>query len=140
MAGSFSDDQSDEITGINITPLVDVMLVLLIIFMVTANYIVNSGIPVELPKASTGNDIASENLGFVLDKASNLYLNGTPIELGAIAEKLAERKATGKSMQALISADKDTPHGSVVRLIDTIRKNGVTDFAINVESDGTQGQ
>lgn len=130
-----SEDQSDEITGINITPLVDVMLVLLIIFMVTANYIANQGIKVELPKAASGSDVTGENLGFVLDRESHLYLNGSPIEYDQIAEKINARKAAGASMQALISADKDTPHGSVVRLIDVIRKNGVTDFAINVESE-----
>ena len=130
-----SDDQSDEITGINITPLVDVMLVLLIIFMVTANYIANQGIQVELPKASTGQNTPSENLGFVLDKQSSLFLNGSPVTYEQIPDKIAERKAAGGSMQALISADKDTPHGSVVKLIDMIRKSGVTDFAINVDSE-----
>lgn len=136
MAAS-TDDQSEEITGINITPLVDVMLVLLIIFMVTANYIANQGIQVELPKAVSGSDVSGENLGFVLDKQSNLYLNGNPVAYEQIPEKITERKASGGSMQALISADKDTPHGSVVKLIDVIRRNGVTDFAINVESEAS---
>ena len=128
-------DEDQEITGINVTPLVDVMLVLLVIFMVTANYIVSQAIPVELPKASTGETVATENLGFVLDRSSNLYLNGTAITFDQIAGQIAGKFTDGKKLQALISAGKETPHGSVVRLIDGIRKAGVTDFAINVESE-----
>jgi biopolymer transport protein TolR len=140
MAGGANDD--DEITGINVTPLVDVMLVLLIIFMVTATYIVNQSINVNLPKAETAEtaDSKTKNLAFVLDAKSQLYLNGTPVSFEQLAEKIAEeKKASGAApLNALITADKDTPHGSVVKLIDTVRKHGITDFAINVE-DATPG-
>ena len=72
--------EEEEITGINITPLVDVMLVLLIIFMVTTSYIVHRSIVVNLPKATTGeNVITTKNLAFVLDKNSILYLDGKKI-------------------------------------------------------------
>ncbi len=136
MAGGAGDE--DEITGINVTPLVDVMLVLLIIFMVTATYIVNQSINVNLPKADTSDasDGKPKNLAFVLDAKSQLYLNGQPITFEQVAEKIAEEKAKdGKGpLNALIAADKDTPHGAVVKLIDTVRKHGITDFAINVEA------
>ncbi len=136
MAGTSNDD--DEITGINVTPLVDVMLVLLIIFMVTATYIVNQSINVNLPKADTSDpsDQKPKNLAFVLDAKSQLYLNGTPITFEQVAEKIAEEKAKGGTgtLNALIAADKETPHGAVVKLIDTVRKHGITDFAINVEA------
>jgi len=137
MAGIQGDD--DEITGINVTPLVDVMLVLLIIFMVTASYIVNQSIKVQLPKAETGE--ASEkvkSLTFTLDDASTLYLNGKEITFKTIPQAIAEEKAkegASGSFQAVIAADQNTPHGAVVRLIDAVRKNGITDFAINVESE-----
>ena len=74
MAGGADDN--DEIVGINVTPLVDVMLVLLVIFMVTANYIAQQAITVELPKASTGEDAGTRNLAFTLDKQSQLYFRG----------------------------------------------------------------
>ena len=134
MAGSIDDDD-DGITGINVTPLVDVMLVLLIIFMVTANYIANQAISLNLPKAATGEDPGNVNLGFTISKESQLFLDGKPISFSEIASKISEQKATGKQLQALIAADRDTPHGAVVKLIDAVRKNGITDFAINVEVD-----
>ncbi len=129
-------EQDEEITGINVTPFVDVMLVLLVIFMVTATYIVNQTISVQLPKAATGADSSQKNLAFVVDAQSRLYIDGQPTEwpnLVAVIE--TKKKDSGGNLQALISADEKTPHGSVVKLIDAIRKNGITDFAINVESE-----
>ena len=139
MAGKSSDNDDEMISEINVTPLVDVMLVLLIIFMVTANYIVNQSINIQLPKADTGESTATtKNLAFVIDKESKMYLDGQPVEIKEITGRIAaERKANPDvSLQALISADTSTPHGTVVRLIDTVRKNGITDLAINVEVEG----
>lgn len=136
MAGINNQDD-DEITGINVTPLVDVMLVLLIIFMVTANYIVNQSINVQLPKASE-TDGASTNheLSFVLGRSGELYLNGERIDFEGLELRIQKEVQTNaeKSISVLISADQFTPHGQVVKLIDTVRKSGITDFAINVEA------
>jgi biopolymer transport protein ExbD len=139
MAGGTDNDET-EITGINVTPLVDVMLVLLIIFMVTATYIVNQSINVQLPKAETSDTTEkSKNLGFVLDAQSQLYVDGKPARFEDIESLVAAAKMTAgaQPVNALISADKATPHGAVVKLIDAVRKYGITDFAINVES-GTE--
>lgn len=138
MPGTLSDEE-EEITGINVTPLVDVMLVLLVIFMVTASYIVQRSIEVKLPKAETATMSAkTKNLGFVIDSKSNLFLDGNVItwpEISTYIEKAKqELKDDSRSLQALISADRTTPHGVVVRLIDSIRKNGISEFAINVEA------
>ena len=136
MAGGANDNE-DEITGINVTPLVDVMLVLLIIFMVTANYITQNSIQVNLPKADTADatDHQAKNLAFVLDAKSQLYLDGRPVTFDEVGAKIAEVKSKSPNapLDAVISADRDTPHGSVVKLIDTVKKAGITDFAINVE-------
>ncbi len=134
MAGSLGDDENG-INDINITPMVDVMLVLLIIFMVTANYMTSQSIDMKLPKASTGqpNDAEVKNLGFSIDKDAKLFLDGQPVSYSELAPLLAERKAQKADVSALISADVKTPHGEVVKLIDFIRKNGITNFAINVE-------
>ena len=134
MAGGASRP-NEAIVGINVTPLVDVMLVLLIIFMVTANYVANQSIKIELPSAATGESLnKAVNLGFVVDKESNIYLDGKPFLLEQLAVKIAELKSQGKELQALIGADKDAKHGRVVELIDALRTNGVTDFAINIDS------
>lgn len=136
MAGSgLSDSDNEEITGINVTPLVDVMLVLLIIFMVTANYINKQVIPVKLPDAETSESLPTKNLSFVIDAQGQLYFNGKAASFEDIpkiieTEKTAQPKA---QFQALISADQATTHGVVVKLIDTVRKNGISEFAIDTQ-------
>ncbi|MBC7660890.1 MAG: biopolymer transporter ExbD [Chitinophagaceae bacterium] len=133
MAGSMGDDE-DGINEINVTPMVDVMLVLLIVFMVTANYMTSQSIEMKLPKASTGaSNEQVQNLGFSLDKNSQLFLDGQPVSYESLAPILAAKKQAKPDISALISADVKTPHGDVVKLIDFIRKNGITNFAINVE-------
>ncbi len=129
--GSYQEDEG--ITDINVTPLVDVMLVLLIILMVTANYIQSNAINLELPKAATGQDAGGTNLGLSLDKNSKLYLDGQEISMTQLPQIIADRKKTKADLQALISADVLTPHGDVVKLIDMVRRNGILNFAINVE-------
>lgn len=138
-ASSGGDDE--EITAINVTPLVDVMLVLLVIFMVTASYIVQQSIKVTLPDAETGQTtIERRSVNFTLDKEARLYLDGVLItyeDLGPLVEKIrSEVKNSGSdsSIQALISADTSVPHGKVIHLIDAVRKIGITDFAVSVET------
>jgi biopolymer transport protein ExbD len=136
MAGGAAEGDED-ITGINVTPLVDVMLVLLIIFMVTANYIVNQSIAVNLPKAETADTKApSKNMAFTLDAKGTLFLDGQPITFEEIKDKIVafKKDEPTASVNAIIAADQTTPHGQVVKLIDTVRKHGITDFAINVEA------
>ena len=134
MASSMGDDENG-INEINVTPMVDVMLVLLIIFMVTANYMTSQSIDMKLPKASTGqpNSAEVQNLGFSIDKDSQLFLDGRALSYAELQPLLTEKKAAKPDISALISADVKTPHGEVVKLIDFIRKNGITNFAINVE-------
>ena len=134
MAGSLLDDE-EEITGINVTPLVDVMLVLHIILMVTASFIVHRSIEVELPQAETGEQVKSKSMAFALTSDSKLFLDGIEIGFEEVGIHIAKAKLTQSSkVQALISADVKTPHGEVVKLIDTVRKNGITEFAINVDA------
>jgi len=137
MAQLFNDDE--EITGINVTPLVDVMLVLLIVFMATTTYIVHQAIPVTLPEADSGKTVKStQNLSFVIDRNSNLYADGKALKFSDLKEYIARErqnaKGEEKGLQALVSADKDTPHGTVIKLIDEVQKNGIKDFALHVES------
>ena len=139
MSGGSLDQDETEITGINVTPFVDVMLVLLVVFMVTSTYIVQQSIQVQLPKADTGQNTPKvKNLAFVVDKSGALFLDGKPIRLEDIATRVQAEKAADPNvqLQALVAADKETQHGYVVGLIDAVRRQGITDLAINVESSG----
>jgi biopolymer transport protein ExbD len=139
MAATLHDDNED-ITGINITPMVDVMLVLLIIFMVTTSYIVTSAIDMQLPQEESGEVVekSQAQVTFTLNREGKLFVEGKALAWEMLENTLGEMKTAQahgtKPLQALISADKEVSHGLVMNLIDAIRKNGISNFAINVES------
>jgi len=137
MAGGshFEDEEAGRmITDINVTPLVDIVLVLLIIFMVTTTYIVNPSIKVDLPKAATGSDQVKTTLGLTLTKDGALYLNGDKTDDGGLQRFISTELPKNPDLQAVIAADKIVPHGNVVHLIDLVKRAGVRKFAINVEA------
>ena len=135
MASAATDD--DEITGINVTPLVDIVLVLLIIFMMTASYTVAPAIRVELPKATTGEPTEQSTLSLVLTREGSIYLNNTRVESDEVRRFIREQRAAGKDLQAVVAADAQVVHGRVVGLIDLIRAEGVSQFALNTEDEFT---
>src|SRR5436190_22941551 len=137
MAGGshFQDEDAGRmITDINVTPLVDIVLVMLIIFMVTTSYIVNPSIKVDLPKAATGSDQVKTTLGLTLTKDGSLYLNGDKTDDGGLQRYIAAELPKNADLQAVIAADKVVPHGNVVHVIDLVKRSGVRKFAINVEA------
>ena len=123
------------LADINVTPLVDVMLVLLVIFLVASVYIVKEAIEVDLPTAAKTSDVVKTTLSIVLDEAGALYLNGEPTNEARIAEACKAAAAVSPNAQAIIAADNDVRHGNVIRLIDIVRNNGLARFAINVKRD-----
>lgn len=133
MAGGLNLDDDEGVNTINITPFVDVVLVLLVVFMVASSYIVKESIEVDLPKAATGGETLDTTLSLVVDAQGALFLNGEPTTEAAIAERCQAAAKADENAQAIIAADKATPHGKVVRLIDLIRQNGVLKFAINID-------
>ena len=136
IAGGVDFDNNEGITDINVTPFVDVMLVLLIIFMMTANYINTPGIDLNLPKSETGAGLADHQLTFNIDKESKIYIDGKAVRDKKLLEIVKEKKQENPKVQATIAADQETPHGVVIRLIDLVRNNGILDFAINVDASG----
>jgi len=143
MAGNASSGGEEEaITGINVTPLVDIMLCLLVIFMVTTSYVVADSLKVDLPEASTGDatEPSVVMLTFTVDKATGarqLYLNGEKADEPALRAHIQKVKAEGKTdVQAVIAADKAASHGEVIRLIDIVKQEGIVKFALNIESGG----
>ncbi len=137
-ASQFEDDDSGRmITEINVTPLVDITLVLLIIFMVTTSYIVNPSIKVDLPKAATGSDQLRTTLALTLTKDGQIYLNGDRSDEAQVVRQIAADLPKNPDLQAIIAADKVVPHGSVVHIIDLVKRAGVRKFAINVDSSAT---
>lgn len=138
MAGNLNSLQDDEmISGINVTPLVDVVLVLLIIFLITAPVIYQSSIKIHLAKAATGEQREqrdeSTSLNLAITKSGEILWNNERVDWSALDQRLKGLGEKAAQKTAVISADRDTAHGTVVQLMDTLRKAGVSRMAINVE-------
>ena len=121
------------ITDINVTPLVDIMLVLLIIFMLTASLIAKQAIEVELPRAAQGSTPAPSTVAVTLTREGVLHLNGKRVSAAGLRKAVAEAVARDAKTQAIIAADRQTSHGRVVWVIDLVKGLGVASFAINID-------
>lgn len=144
MAGAPQGNNNDMIAAINVTPLVDVTLVLLIVFMVTATYIVKGTIDVDLPRAASGGEAVGEMLTVILKQADNgdakrgeactvLAVNGAITTEEALRAQLRASLQKDKDAKVIISADKDCSHGEFVHVVDVVKQEGITKFAINIE-------
>jgi len=132
------DEDGGMITGINVTPLVDITLVLLIIFMVTAKLIVNPMIGVELPKAASGTKPPEGPLSIVIEKDGRMVVGDTAVNEAELLGLARAKKAAGGEVNALISADLATQHGRVIRVMDLLRKEGITRFGLAVSEEELQ--
>jgi biopolymer transport protein ExbD len=135
MAGTMSSGggRRAPISGINVTPMVDVMLVLLVIMMVSAQYIVSQSLKVELPKAASSTESVSSIAAVTLSKDGKLYYDQKPVTEGELVEKFKSAIAGNKDLNLIVTADKEVQHGHVVRVIDLAKLEGIVKFAINVE-------
>lgn len=126
-------DDMPAISEINVTPFVDVVLVLLVIFMVTAPMIMKDAIGIALPKAASSDEKKVNTLSFAITQSGNILING---ELGGreeVTRVVKDALASGNPAQAMISADKKALHGDVVRVIDWVKSAGLSRFAIQIE-------
>jgi biopolymer transport protein ExbD len=127
------------LTEINVTPLVDVVLVLLILMMVTATTLATKTIAVELPKAKTADGDASEGpLVVAVDESGAMYLDRERADEAAIRARARAKVANGKQASAVLAADGRTRHESVVHALEILRSEHVAKIAIVVRTDGAQ--
>lgn len=134
----FATQQSDEeITGINVTPLVDIVLVLLIIFMVTANFIVRETLEVDLPRAAHGGETVQGFVNVVIDKDAKLYFDGIEVSEPDLLKRVAAAIAQDPQTRAVISADQSLNYGRVMHLIDVVKGEGIAKFALNIQKDAS---
>lgn len=134
--GARGGDDDSLISEINVTPLVDVVLVLLIILMVTATAIVAKTIPMDLPKASTGEQTPT-TLAVSVDAKGNLFLDAKPMAAEELRAQVRKARERDKDVRAVIAADGKLAHAKVVEVIDLLRQEQVTKFAINVRPEGS---
>ena len=117
------------ISDINVTPLVDVVLVLLIIFMVTAP-VLQSGIEVSVPKTRTVKEITEERLVISVDKQQRVFLGNDAININEIAAKLHQKIRDPQHQSIFIRADENVPFGAFATVMDAVKASGITNVSI----------
>jgi biopolymer transport protein ExbD len=136
MAGSSlyqDDEESGAITDINVTPFVDVVLVLLVVFIVTAKFIVSRGVEIDKPKAATGGEVQS-TLRVSVNKDGELFVNGDRFANDpAAVSRIKEIAAATTKPKAIIAGDRATAYAGVMHAIDLVQQAGVTAIALENE-------
>jgi biopolymer transport protein TolR len=136
MGGGAGGGGRRTLSNINVTPFVDILLVLLVTFMATAIYIAKGSIPIKLPKASTGQPQVEKALLILsVDSEGNYLVKGEKVsdeELEAFVVDIVARKP---NVEAVISGDRRVPYGRVMHLIDLVQSLGVKKFAAEVEKE-----
>ncbi len=127
-------DGEDIMAQINIVPLVDIMLVLLITFMMVSTMVDFSAIQVDLPKAATAENAKEKSFSIVISKEGDYFISGEPVDSMADLKLGIERqRMRNPQIQAVISADRSVSHGEVIKVLDLVRKMKIARYAIGVE-------
>jgi biopolymer transport protein ExbD len=121
------------IVGINVTPMVDVVLVLLVIMMVSAIYIVSQSLKVELPKSASSDEPANSPLIVTITKNGDYMFNQKPIAEANLRIEFKKALDANKDASLVLTADREAYHGDVVHVIDMAKVVGITKFAITVD-------
>ncbi len=132
MATSASQHDDDGIHGINVTPLVDIMLVLLVVFMVCAKLIASQGVPMDLPKAASAHETQTV-LTIAIDREGHVSADGKPVtdqELRVVARDALHRN---KELRTVVQASAMATHGTVLHIVDELRTVGVIKIAFAAE-------
>jgi biopolymer transport protein ExbD/biopolymer transport protein TolR len=117
------------LADINVTPLVDVVLVLLIIFMVTAP-ILQSDIEVAIPHTRTVKEITEERLVITIDRQQRVFLNNQPVNINQIGAQLHEKIRDPEGQSVFVRADENVPFGAFATVMDAVKQSGITNVSI----------
>jgi biopolymer transport protein ExbD/biopolymer transport protein TolR len=126
------------LADINITPLVDVVLVLLIIFMLTAP-ILQSGIDVAVPKTRTVKEITEERLVITIDRQQRVFLGNDPININEIGDRLKRAVRDPENQSIFVRADEEVPFGAFATVMDAVKQSGITNVSIVTQPLDTHG-
>lgn len=133
MAGGATQDADEAITGINVTPLVDITLVLLIIFMVTTKIVLNQTVPLDLPKAATGTSDVQVVFSIIMAADGRALVDGKSIPNDDAILPLAQDAAKSHNdLRAVIKADAAVTHGRVIHVLDLLKQAHVNKIAFGV--------
>jgi biopolymer transport protein TolR len=117
------------LADINITPLVDVVLVLLVIFMITAP-VLQSGIEVNIPKTRTVREITEQRLVVTIDRDQNIFLGDKPVNIHDLGERLRGASSPSSKKVIYLRADVRVPFGAFANVMDAVKQAGITDISV----------
>jgi len=126
-------NDDDEIGYINITPMVDVLLVLLVIFMVTANFLKQESVNINLPKINAADPNVAQSIQVAMTRDGKLLMEGIDTTEDALVRKLSQESKYRPNMRVTLSADERLAYGSIARVMGLIRQSGVTRIALSVK-------
>ena len=129
---SFMVPRGRTLSEINVTPFVDVVLVLLIIFMITAP-VLQSGIEVSVPKTKTVKEITEERLVITIDRSQRVYLGNEPVNIHQVGAKLREKIRDPESQAVFLRSDENVPFGAFAAVMDAVKQAGITNVSIVTE-------
>jgi biopolymer transport protein ExbD/biopolymer transport protein TolR len=129
---SFMVPRGRTLSEINVTPFVDVVLVLLIIFMITAP-VLQSGIEVSVPKTKTVKEITEERLVITIDRSQRVYLGNEPVNIHQLGAKLREKIRDPESQAVFLRSDENVPFGAFATVMDAVKQAGITNVSIVTE-------
>jgi biopolymer transport protein ExbD len=127
-----SGDFEEAITSINVTPLVDIILVVLIIFMATAPLINKRAISVEVPEASHQETADIEALEIVYNEKEELYLSGRKVDRESLGETLKGLRRSNPNLRVMVAGDKRVAYGEMVGILDIVRAAGIQKAGLEV--------
>jgi biopolymer transport protein ExbD len=128
------------IAAINMTPLVDIMLVLLIVFMVATQAVDSASIPVQLPNASNASTSQPSAVVVSIDPAGTVRIDGRLSDRVGLRQFLSNAVRSDSSLQVVLAADERLPYARVVTVLDDVRGSGVAHYALKVRSGAAEGQ
>ncbi len=135
MGAALDLDDDDVISDINVTPFVDIILVVLIIFMMTSTTLQRGSFKVDLPQAAAAGEAVDSTMNIVIAPDSQLAVNGQLVDRDGLAHAVRIEAEQGDldTLRAVIAADESVDYGAVIEIIDLIKANGVSSFALNID-------
>ena len=132
-----TSSNDEQLVAINVTPLVDITLVLLIIFMVTASFVVRQTIEVDMPRDAAPDQAVDAIVNVRIDEKAQIYFDGLLVDEAGLEARIADALAGDTKTSAIITADQGLNYGRVMHLIDVVKSKGIQKFVLSIERPNT---
>lgn len=129
------DTENKLLTSFNFSSLTDIVMLLLIFFLLTSQFVVTTGVQVKLPKSETAETLTETQFNVTITKTNEIYFGSEKISLGTLGEKILRSKSPQNENNLIIRTDKDVSIDMIIKVIDISKGVGVTKFTIATEKE-----